>query len=79
MDFAMIGAFLRQLLTFGAGVAVAKGYVDNGTAEQAIGAVAVLASTGWSLWQKKAAQKQIAKAEAAPPKPPGVEPTKLTP
>lgn len=43
---------LRHLLTFGGGIAVAKGYTDEATATSLIGAVVTLIGGAWSIWEK---------------------------
>lgn len=53
MNFTLVNAFLRHLLTAVGGIAVAKGYADSGTVETVIGAVLTLIGVGWSFWDKK--------------------------
>lgn len=74
MDMAVIGAFLRQLLTIAGTWAVSKGWLDGGMVEQLVGAVLVLVSFGWSFFQKKAAQETLSKVEASPAAPPVTKP-----
>jgi len=48
----MIGGIVRGLLTTAAGGLILKGTIDQSTAQSAIGAIATLATIGWSLWTK---------------------------
>jgi hypothetical protein len=50
----MVQGIARHLLTAAGGAMVAKGVVDAGTAEAAIGALVTLAGVAWSIWEKKA-------------------------
>lgn len=70
MDWAVIGAFIRQILTIGGTWAVSRGWLDGGMAEQLTGAVLVLGSFAWSFVQKKQAQAVLTKAETSPAAPP---------
>jgi hypothetical protein len=45
-------SFVRHLLTFGGGFVVAKGWVDTGTLELAVGAVVTLAGIAWGIFDK---------------------------
>mgnify|MGYP001811022370 CR=1 FL=1 len=45
-------SFVRHLLTFGGGFAIAKGWVDTGTLELAVGAVVTLAGVVWGIFDK---------------------------
>jgi hypothetical protein len=49
----MIQGVFRHLLTAAGGALVAKGVVDAGTAEAAIGALVTLIGVGWSVWEKR--------------------------
>ena len=42
-------SFVRTLLNFAGGWVVAKGWTDNGTMTQVIGAVMTLAAAGWGF------------------------------
>jgi hypothetical protein len=44
---------VRAVLAAGGGWAVGKGYVDQATADQVIGAALVIGTAGWSVWSKK--------------------------
>ncbi len=44
---------LRHVLTFGGGLIVAKGHVDNATVETVIGALVTLAGSVWSIHTKR--------------------------
>ena len=44
---------LRHLLTFGAGVLISKGKIDNDTANTIIGGVIAAAGVGWSVKKNK--------------------------
>lgn len=50
---AMIMGVARHILTAAGGALVAKGVVDAGTAETAVGAVVTLVGVGWSLYEKR--------------------------
>ena len=49
MNRDQVLSLLRQVLTFGSGFIVAKGWVDNETAVGIVGALVVLISSGWSI------------------------------
>jgi hypothetical protein len=53
MDTAVLGALARQLLTLAGGYAATRGWVDADTATGIVGALATLASAGWSIYEKK--------------------------
>lgn len=44
----------RHLLTAAGGALVARGAIDAGTAETAIGALVTLIGVAWSMWEKRA-------------------------
>ena len=46
--------FVRHALTLGAGLLIAKGYADETTTTELVGAVMTLIGFGWSYWAKKA-------------------------
>lgn len=73
MDMAVIGAFVRQLLTIIGTWAVSKGWVDGGMVEQLVGAVAIIGSFIWSFVQKRQAQAVLTQAETSPAKPPSTK------
>lgn len=43
-----LGGVVRALLTTGAGILVAKGYIDNSLAQQIVGALVTLIVSAWS-------------------------------
>lgn len=43
----------RTLLGFAAGAVASKGYMDEATAQQAVGALMVLGTAAWSVTSKK--------------------------
>jgi uncharacterized protein (DUF697 family) len=47
---------LRHLLTFGAGIMIAKGKIDNETANTIIGGVIAAAGAGWSFHKNKSTE-----------------------
>lgn len=49
---AILG-FARHILTFGGGLLVTNGYLEQGEIEVAVGAVITLAGLVWSAWDKK--------------------------
>lgn len=51
----IIGAVIRHLL----GAVGAVGWMSDGQAEQVAGALALLVSIGWSIYQKKQAAKAL--------------------
>jgi 2-methylcitrate dehydratase PrpD len=50
----IIGAVLRHLL----GAVGAVGWMSDSDAEQVAGALALLVTIGWSIWQKRQARDQ---------------------
>lgn len=58
-------SILRQILTFGGGFVVAKGWIDTETMAAAVGAVATLASTAWGIYVHTKTAK-IASVNAIP-------------
>lgn len=44
---------IRHMLTFGGGILVSMGYMDNGTAVQLVGAVSTIIGIVWSYLDKK--------------------------
>lgn len=57
MDSSVIGGIVRTVLATVGGTFVAKGYVDADTLNQIIGAVIVLGTGAWSVFQKVRAKK----------------------
>jgi len=53
MSKDMVWGIVRAILAAGSGYFVAKGVVDAGTAETVLGAIGVLFTAGWSIWDKK--------------------------
>lgn len=51
--------FIRHALTFGAGFLVAKGYIDDASAQEGVGAVVALIGVIWSALSKSAAFPSI--------------------
>lgn len=49
----MILGIARHVLTAAGSLLVAKGVLDAGTAETAVGAVVTLISVGWSVWENR--------------------------
>lgn len=47
------GGLLRHVLQFVAGILIAKGYIDENSAEQVVGAVTSLITVGWFAIAKK--------------------------
>lgn len=45
----------RAILAAGAGYLVGKGYIDQGVADQLVGAVIVFGTAVWSVFSKKTA------------------------
>lgn len=44
---------LRHVLTAAGGILVARGAVDAGTMEMAVGGAVTLGAAGWSVWEKR--------------------------
>ena len=55
MNWEMAAGILRHILTFGGGLVVTKGYLDEATMTQVIGAIVTIAGAVWSIWAKKTA------------------------
>ena len=53
MDSTQITGIIRHAMTFLGGLAVARGLVDAGTAEQIAGAVVTLIGVAWSIYAKR--------------------------
>lgn len=49
--------FVRHLLTLGAGLLIAKGYVDESMTNELIGAVMTIVGFGWSYFHKTSLPK----------------------
>jgi hypothetical protein len=47
-------SFVRHLLTFGGGFAIAKGWVDEATMQMAVGSIVTLAGIAWGIFDKAA-------------------------
>jgi hypothetical protein len=52
MTWEMILGFIRHVLTFGGGWLVAKGWLDEGTMNELVGAVMTVLGVVMSMWQK---------------------------
>jgi hypothetical protein len=48
---------LRHILTFGGGLAVAQGHIDEASMMELVGAVITIAGVTWSILQKKSQGK----------------------
>lgn len=48
-----VQGLIRHLLTFGGGILVSMGYMDNATAAQVVGAISTLVGVIWSYMDKK--------------------------
>lgn len=55
MNKDTILGIVRHVLTFGGGIAVSKGLVDDGSATEIIGALVTLVGAVWSVVSKKKA------------------------
>jgi len=53
LNLQQLQGILRHILTFGGGILIAKGYIDEASLQQISGAVATLLGTIWSVWIKK--------------------------
>jgi hypothetical protein len=51
MKDAILG-LVRHLLTFGGGYVVAKGWLDDATANAVVGALITVFGAGWSVFDK---------------------------
>lgn len=63
MNTEQITSLVRQILLAAGGFVVGKGWVDNETMLQIVGAVSVLVASGWALWSRT--DKQIVASAAA--------------
>ena len=54
MNFEMLLGLIRHLLTFGGGWMVAKGFFDEATMNELVGAAMTVIGAIWSVVQKKA-------------------------
>lgn len=52
MNAAIVGTLARSLLLSIGGIAVSKGYIDNDTLTQIVGAVITLATAAWGVVEK---------------------------
>jgi hypothetical protein len=48
----IIGGIVRTLFATAGGSLLAKGFINSGDIESAVGAITVLITLGWSMWQK---------------------------
>lgn len=53
MNFDFVQSLFRHALTLLGGVLVTKGYIDETSASQVVGAVSTLAGIGWSYYDKR--------------------------
>jgi hypothetical protein len=53
MNKELVLGFARHLLTFGGGYIAAKGIIDQGMVNEAVGAIMTLAGLAWSAADKK--------------------------
>jgi hypothetical protein len=58
MNTEIMMGFVRHALTLGAGLLIAKGYADESTVNEVVGAVMTLVGFGWSYFHKKSASKE---------------------
>jgi hypothetical protein len=58
MNKELLFPLIRHGLTVGAGYLVAKGALDEGSANEVVGAVMALAGVGWSLLEKRLSRKE---------------------
>ncbi len=56
MSKEMVAGLIRHLLTFGGGWMVAKGFFDEATMNEVVGAVITILGAAWSVYQKRQAQ-----------------------
>lgn len=54
MNAEQFGGLVRTLLSFGGGMLVSRGIIDQATMLSLVGALVTLATFGWSWWVKKA-------------------------
>ena len=59
MNKSQILGYLRHLLTFGAGILVAKGKLDNETSEAIIGGVVAAAGFAWSHKKNTVSKEEV--------------------
>jgi len=58
MEF--VGSIVRTGLAAAAGGLITNGVVDAETVNAVAGAIMVIVTAGWSLWQKKRAKEKLA-------------------
>ena len=56
MNMEMVLGLVRHLLTFGGGFVVAKGWLDEGSVTEVVGAAITIIGSVWSVFQKKEAK-----------------------
>jgi len=55
MTGEQIAGIVRHVLTFGGGIAVGKGWIDEVTMTAVVGGVVTIVGAVWSWWAKKSA------------------------
>lgn len=75
MDNAVILGILRTVLAAAGGILVTKGYLDDATLQQVVGAVIAIIAAVWSVISKKSAAKTVATAAVTGLNPNTISPT----
>lgn len=63
MNMEQITSIVRQILLAAGGFAVGKGWVDNTTMIQIVGALSILIGSAWAIWSRT--DKSIVASAAA--------------
>lgn len=51
----VVAGFVRHILTFGGGLMVTKGMIDEATMTAIVGGIVTIVGAAWSWWAKKKA------------------------
>lgn len=55
MSWEQVAGIIRHILTFGGGVVVSKGWLDEATMTAVVGAIVTIGGAVWSITSKKSA------------------------
>ncbi len=53
MNQEQVLSIVRQILLFGGGLIVSKGWIDNTTLITVVGALVTLIGSAWAIWSKR--------------------------
>ena len=54
MNQEQVLSIVRQVLLFGGGIVVSKGWIDNSTLVSVVGALVTLIASAWAIWTRRA-------------------------